>query len=29
MTIRDVIGGGIAVPNGQTLTINYRFQGVI
>ncbi|MDD4985696.1 MAG: hypothetical protein PHQ43_07900 [Dehalococcoidales bacterium] len=29
MTIRDVIGGGIAVPNGQTLTINYRLQGVI
>ncbi len=29
MTIRDVIGGGIAVPNGQTLTINYRPQAVI
>lgn len=26
MTIRDVIGGGIAVPDGQTLTINYRKQ---
>jgi hypothetical protein len=24
MTIRDVIGGGIAVPNGETLTVNYR-----
>jgi len=24
MTIRDKIGGGISVPNGQTLTINYR-----
>jgi hypothetical protein len=29
MTIRDVIGGGIVVPNGQTLTVNYRIQGVI
>jgi hypothetical protein len=29
MTIRDVIGGGIAVPNGQTLTVNYRPQAVI
>ncbi len=29
LTIRDVIGGGIAVPNGQTLTINYRPQCVI
>lgn len=26
MTIRDVIGGGIPVPNGQTLTLNYRPQ---
>jgi hypothetical protein len=26
MTIRDVIGGGINVPNGQTLTLNYRPQ---
>jgi hypothetical protein len=26
MTIRDVIGGGIAVPNGDTLTVNYRLQ---
>jgi hypothetical protein len=24
MILRDVIGGGINVPNGQTLTINYR-----
>lgn len=29
MTIRDVIAGGIAVPNGQTLTINYRLQAAI
>jgi hypothetical protein len=29
MTIRDVIAGGIAVPNGQTLTVNYRPQGVV
>lgn len=29
MTIRDVIAGGIAVPNGQTLTVNYRPQAVI
>jgi len=29
MTIRDVIGGGIPVPNGQTLTINYRPQAVV
>ncbi len=29
MTLRDVIGGGIAVPNGQTLTINYRPQVVV
>ncbi|MBA7677973.1 hypothetical protein ES703_86240 [subsurface metagenome] len=29
MTIRDVIGGGILVPNGQTLTVNYRPQGAI
>jgi len=27
--IRDVIGGGIAVPNGQTLTVNYRLQAVL
>jgi len=29
MTIRDVIAGGIVVPAGQTLTVNYREQGVI
>jgi len=29
MTIRDVIPGGINVPNGQTLTVNYRPQTVI
>lgn len=29
MVLRDVIGGGISVPNGQTLTVNYRIQGVI
>ena len=29
MTIRDVIGGGINVPNGQTLTVNYRLQAVV
>ncbi|MFA5377992.1 MAG: hypothetical protein WC455_19735 [Dehalococcoidia bacterium] len=27
--IRDVIAGGITVPNGQTLTVNYRPQVVI
>ena len=29
MSIRDVIAGGIAVPNGQTLTVNYRIQAAI
>jgi hypothetical protein len=29
MTIRDVIAGGISVPNGQTLTVNYRPQAVV
>jgi len=29
MTIRDVISGGIAVPDGQTLTVNYREQAVV
>lgn len=29
LAIRDVIGGGIAVPNGQTLTVNYRPQTVV
>ena len=24
LCIRDVIGGGFAIPNGQTLTLNYR-----
>jgi hypothetical protein len=28
-TIRDVISGGINVPNGQTLTVNYRLQATI
>ncbi len=28
MIIRDVIGGGISIPNGQTLTVNYRPQVV-
>ena len=29
MTIRDVIAGGIAVPDGDTLTVNYREQVVV
>ena len=29
MTIRDVIAGGIIVPDGDTLTVNYREQVVI
>ena len=29
LIVRDVIGGGIAVPNGQTLTINYRPQATV
>jgi len=29
MIIRDVIAGGIAVPDGQTLTVNYREQAVV
>jgi hypothetical protein len=29
MTLRDVIGGGIAVPNGQTLTLNFRIQASV
>jgi hypothetical protein len=29
MAIRDVIAGGISVPNGQTLTVNYREQAVV
>jgi hypothetical protein len=27
--LRDVIAGGVAVPNGDTLTVNYRPQAVI
>lgn len=29
MILRDVIAGGILVPNGQTLTVNYRPQAVV
>jgi hypothetical protein len=29
MTIRDVIGIGIVIQNGESLTVNYRFQGVV
>jgi len=29
MELRDVIGGGILVPNGQTLTLNFRIQAAI
>jgi hypothetical protein len=29
MLIRDIVAGGIIVPNGQTLTINYRPQAVV
>lgn len=29
MTIRDVIAGGVNLLDGETLTINYRFQGAI
>jgi len=29
LIIRDVIAGGISVPNGQTLTVNYRIQAVV
>jgi len=29
LLIRDVIAGGISVPNGQTLTANYRIQATI
>ncbi|MBA7677893.1 hypothetical protein ES703_86159 [subsurface metagenome] len=29
MLIRDVIGGGVAVPAGETLTVNYREQAVV
>lgn len=29
MIIRDIIAGGIAVADGQTLTVNYREQAVV
>ena len=29
MIIRDIIAGGIDVPNGETLTVNYRQQSTI
>lgn len=29
MTIRDVIAGGINVPDGDTLTVNYRLQATV
>ena len=29
LVIRDVVGGGIAVPNGETLTVNYRIQATV
>ncbi|MBA7666626.1 hypothetical protein ES703_74707 [subsurface metagenome] len=29
LVIRDVIGAGIAVPTGQTLTVNYRIQAEV
>ena len=29
MIIRDIIGGGISVPDGETLTVNYREQAVV
>lgn len=29
LVIRDIVAGGIAVPNGQTLTVNYREQVVV
>ena len=29
LTIRDVIAGGISVPDGDTLTVNYREQVVV
>lgn len=29
VTIRDVIGGGIPIPDGQTLTLNYRPQATV
>lgn len=29
LVIRDVIGAGIAIPTGQTLTVNYRIQATV
>jgi len=29
LVIRDVIAGGIAIPTGQTLTVNYRIQATV
>jgi len=29
LVIRDVIGAGIAIPAGQTLTVNYRIQATV
>ncbi|GAI66666.1 unnamed protein product, partial [marine sediment metagenome] len=29
LVIRDVIGAGIAIPAGQTLTVNYRLQAEV
>ena len=29
LVIRDVIAGGISVPNGDTLTVNYRIQASV
>lgn len=29
LVIRDVIAGGIAIPTGQTLTVNYRIQAAV
>jgi hypothetical protein len=29
MIVRDVIGAGILIQNGEALTVNYRYQGVV
>ncbi len=29
LLIRDVVGGGISIPNGETLTVNYRPQATV
>ena len=29
LAIRDVVGGGLPIPNGQTLTVNYQPQAAI